>query len=153
MTKQSPEFIVTVSGPHIAGKDLLADYLTAHLLHLYGGNTAPDAAEQEKLRKALGGMIVSGATIKLQAVTVQSSPVVDFEQLVNQTKIRRMKLKELGFAQRTLNCFIGENITTVEDLLARTEYELLRVPNLGRRSLNDVKDCLARFGLALKSKT
>lgn len=51
---------------------------------------------------------------------------------------------------RTTNCLRAANIYTINDLIARTEHELLKVPNLGRRAVNEIKEQLASVGLQLK---
>jgi DNA-directed RNA polymerase subunit alpha len=56
---------------------------------------------------------------------------------------------ELDLSVRSCNCLKAENIHLVGDLIQRTETELLRTPNLGRRSLGEIKDALAARGLAL----
>lgn len=51
---------------------------------------------------------------------------------------------------RCLNVFRSEGIKTVGDLVKKTKGELLRTPNFGRKSLNEVKKVLDKFGLRLK---
>ncbi|MEK7769226.1 MAG: DNA-directed RNA polymerase subunit alpha C-terminal domain-containing protein, partial [Pseudomonadota bacterium] len=50
------------------------------------------------------------------------------------------------------NCLKAENIYYIGDLIQRTETELLRTPNLGRKSLNEIKEVLASHGLTLGMK-
>jgi DNA-directed RNA polymerase subunit alpha len=50
---------------------------------------------------------------------------------------------------RSSNCLKAENIYLVGDLIQHTETELLRTPNLGRKSLTEIKDALAALGLTL----
>ena len=58
---------------------------------------------------------------------------------------------DLDLTVRSSNCLKAENIYLVGDLVQRTETELLRAPNLGRRSLNEIKDALAARGLTLNT--
>jgi DNA-directed RNA polymerase alpha subunit len=50
---------------------------------------------------------------------------------------------------RTFNCLKNENITRIGDLVQKTEAEILRMPNFGRKSLNEIKEMLAEMGLHL----
>ncbi|MEW5891949.1 MAG: DNA-directed RNA polymerase subunit alpha [Pseudomonadota bacterium] len=59
---------------------------------------------------------------------------------------------ELELTVRSANCLKAENIYYIGDLIQRTENELLKTPNLGRKSLNEIKDVLAARGLTLGMK-
>jgi DNA-directed RNA polymerase subunit alpha len=59
---------------------------------------------------------------------------------------------ELELTVRSANCLKAENIYYIGDLIQRTETELLKTPNLGRKSLNEIKDVLAARGLTLGMK-
>ena len=59
---------------------------------------------------------------------------------------------ELELTVRSANCLKAENIYYIGDLIQRTENELLKTPNLGRKSLNEIKDVLASRGLTLGMK-
>jgi DNA-directed RNA polymerase subunit alpha len=50
---------------------------------------------------------------------------------------------------RSANCLKAENINYIGDLIQRTEVELLRTPNLGKKSLTEIKEVLESHGLAL----
>jgi DNA-directed RNA polymerase alpha subunit len=56
----------------------------------------------------------------------------------------------LGLHIRTENCLLSENINTIQQLIETPALELFKIPNLGRKSLRDIKDCLADKGLELK---
>jgi DNA-directed RNA polymerase alpha subunit len=58
----------------------------------------------------------------------------------------------LNMNVRTSNCLISEQIYTVGDLIQKSERELLRAPNLGRKTLNDIKYTLNDWGLKLNTK-
>lgn len=58
-------------------------------------------------------------------------------------------IEELGLTVRTNNCLKCENIYLVGDLLHQTEMDLLRTPNIGRKSLVEIKDMLQANGLSL----
>ena len=59
---------------------------------------------------------------------------------------------ELELTVRSANCLKAENIYYIGDLIRRTENELLKTPNLGRKSLNEIKEVLASRGLTLGMK-
>ena len=59
---------------------------------------------------------------------------------------------DLELTVRSANCLKAENIYYIGDLIQRTENELLKTPNLGRKSLNEIKDVLAARGLTLGQK-
>lgn len=59
---------------------------------------------------------------------------------------------ELELTVRSANCLKGEQIYYIGDLIQRTENELLKTPNLGRKSLNEIKEVLAAHGLTLGMK-
>jgi DNA-directed RNA polymerase subunit alpha len=59
---------------------------------------------------------------------------------------------DLELTVRSANCLKAENIYYIGDLIQRTETELLKTPNLGRKSLNEIKEVLASKGLSLGMK-
>ena len=59
---------------------------------------------------------------------------------------------ELELTVRSANCLKAENIYYIGDLIQRTENELLKTPNLGRKSLNEIKEVLASRGLTLGAR-
>ncbi len=59
---------------------------------------------------------------------------------------------DLELTVRSANCLKAENIYYIGDLIQRTETELLKTPNLGRKSLNEIKEVLALRGLAMGMK-
>jgi DNA-directed RNA polymerase subunit alpha len=59
---------------------------------------------------------------------------------------------DLELTVRSANCLKAENIYFIGDLIQRTENELLKTPNLGRKSLNEIKEVLASRGLSLGMK-
>lgn len=59
---------------------------------------------------------------------------------------------ELELTVRSANCLKAENIYYIGDLIQRTEMELLKTPNLGKKSLTEIKDVLATKGLSLGMK-
>ena len=66
-------------------------------------------------------------------------------------KVLEMTIEELEFTQRPLNCLKRANINTVEELTQKSEEEMMKVRNFGKKSLDEVKDKLADLGLSLRS--
>ncbi len=61
-------------------------------------------------------------------------------------------IDDLELTVRSANCLKAENIFYIGDLIQRTETELLKTPNLGKKSLTEIKDVLAQHGLSLGMK-
>jgi len=59
------------------------------------------------------------------------------------------KVDELELSVRSANCLKNDNIVYIGDLVQKTEAEMLRTPNFGRKSLNEIKEVLAQMGLRL----
>jgi len=73
-------------------------------------------------------------------------PPVDIDPVLMQP------VDDLELTVRSANCLKAENIYYIGDLVQRTEAELLKTPNLGKKSLTEIKDVLAKFNLALGTK-
>ena len=58
-------------------------------------------------------------------------------------------VEDLELTVRSANCLKAENVHYIGDLIQRSEMELLKTPNLGKKSLNEIKDVLAAHGLSL----
>jgi DNA-directed RNA polymerase subunit alpha len=69
------------------------------------------------------------------------------ELLFNAALLR--KVDELELSVRSANCLKNDNIVYIGDLIQKTEAEMLRTPNFGRKSLNEIKEVLATLGLHL----
>lgn len=65
--------------------------------------------------------------------------------------VKKMTIEELDLSVRSFNCLKRANINTVEDLTNKTEEEMIKVRNLGRKSLEEVEHKLAMMGLSLAS--
>ena len=66
-------------------------------------------------------------------------------------KVLDLTIEELDLSVRSFNCLKRANINTVADLISKTEEEMMKVRNLGRKSLEEVINKLAMMGLALAS--
>lgn len=80
-----------------------------------------------------------------------NSTVVEKEPTA-QTKMLDMTIEELDLSVRSFNCLKRANINTVGDLISKTEDEMIKVRNLGHKSLEEVVHKLAMMGLSLASE-
>lgn len=78
--------------------------------------------------------------------------VVDKPVQVTIDPVLLRPVDDLELTVRSANCLKAENIYYIGDLIQRTETELLKTPNLGRKSLNEIKEVLASRGLTLGMK-
>ena len=82
---------------------------------------------------------------------------VEFEEVVTKEddekaqlkKVLNMSVNEIELSVRAANCLNNANITTVGQLAMKTEQEMLKYRNFGKKSLNEIKDKLAALGLSL----
>jgi len=84
--------------------------------------------------------------------TIGSKSTVVEKAETQRDKVLEMTIEELDLSVRSFNCLKRANINTVEDLISKTEDEMIKVRNLGRKSLEEVIHKLAMMGLALQSE-
>ena len=77
---------------------------------------------------------------------------VEHQKSVQVDPLLLRPVDDLELTVRSANCLKAENIYYIGDLIQRTENELLKTPNLGRKSLNEIKEVLAARGLTLGMK-
>ncbi len=85
--------------------------------------------------------------INFEEPTTVVSEVHAEEPAFNKNLLR--KVEELELSVRSANCLKNDNIIYIGDLVQKTEAEMLRTPNFGRKSLNEIKEVLAQMGLHL----
>ena len=81
----------------------------------------------------------------------------DPQEIVQETKVVEpqfnknllKKVDELELSVRSMNCLKNDNIIYIGDLVQKTEPEMLRTPNFGRKSLNEIKEVLSTMSLYL----
>jgi len=109
------------------------------------------------------GTVDPEETVKLAATILhdQLSVFVDFEKVNDKVievvvpvepefdPVLLRPVDDLELTVRSANCLKAENIFYIGDLIQRTEVELLKTPNLGKKSLTEIKDILALKGLSL----
>ena len=104
----------------------------------------------------------SAAILKhhLDVFDLASSESVEFEDFVKKSsdeqnslrKLFNMSVNEIELSVRAANCLNNANIMTVGDLVMKTEAEMLKYRNFGKKSLNEIKDKLEEIGLSLGMK-
>jgi DNA-directed RNA polymerase subunit alpha len=82
---------------------------------------------------------------------IQFEEVVDKqdEEKVKLKKLLNMSVNEIELSVRAANCLNNANITTVGQLAMKTESDMLKYRNFGKKSLNEIKDKLVQLGLGL----
>lgn len=83
--------------------------------------------------------------------TMGSESTVKEKVETQRDKVLEMTIEELDLSVRSFNCLKRANINTVEDLIGKTQDEMIKVRNLGRKSLEEVEHKLAMMGLSLAS--
>ena len=66
-------------------------------------------------------------------------------------KYQEMSIEELDLSVRSYNCLKRANIITVQELTQKTEDDMMKVRNLGKKSLKEVRDKLKALGLSFKT--
>ena len=95
------------------------------------------------------GMAMSAGVPQMAGIAVPSTgaePETDANQL---NRYLLKKVDELELSVRSANCLKNDNIIYIGDLVQKTEAEMLRTPNFGRKSLNEIKEVLSSMGLRL----
>ncbi len=103
---------------------------------------------------SLGAKILSdhlSLFVDLSEMTSTKSTVVEKAE-AQRDKVLEMTIEELDLSVRSFNCLKRAGINTVEDLLVKTEEDMMKVRNLGRKSLEEVIQKLGDMGLSLSSE-
>ena len=82
---------------------------------------------------------------------ISNTDVIVDKPTEQRDKVLEMTIEELDLSVRSFNCLKRANINTVGDLISKTEDEMIKVRNLGRKSLEEVVHKLAMMGLSLAS--
>ena len=86
--------------------------------------------------------------INFEEVAEQTEEISE-RGLDKQNEILNRSVEELELSVRSYNCLKNANIQTIAELVQKTEAEMLRTKNFGRKSLNEIKEILANMGLSL----
>ena len=82
-------------------------------------------------------------------IEFDETPAGVSEENVKLKKLLNMSVNEIELSVRAANCLNNANITTVGQLAQKTEAEMLKYRNFGKKSLNEIKDKLQQLGLGL----
>ncbi len=110
------------------------------------GAIAPEEAVRQSAR-----ILVEQLSV-FAALEGTSEPILSQRTSPSVDPILLRPVDDLELTVRSANCLKAENIYYIGDLIQRTENELLKTPNLGRKSLNEIKEVLASRGLTLGMK-
>ena len=93
----------------------------------------------------------------------QLKPFINFDEPETEVEVEKeelpfnrnllKKVEELELSVRSANCLKNDNIIYIGDLVQKTEAEMLRTPNFGRKSLNEIKEVLVKMGIHLGMET
>lgn len=112
------------------------------------GTTKPDEAVS-LAAKIMNDLLVLFVDLSEDA---KNTEIVKEKEESKKEKVLEMSIEDLDLSVRSYNCLKRAGINTVEDLANKTEEEMMKVRNLGRKSLDEVKYKLHALGLALKEE-
>ena len=131
--------------PTRVGHDASYDQLS--LTITTDGSVAP----QEALALA-AHLLVEHLNLFVEIKSIVEDVEVIAESKVETTnKFQNMTIDDLELSVRSFNCLKRAGIQTVEELIQKTEEDMMKVRNLGKKSLKEVKEVLASYGLSFKS--
>ena len=155
LINSNPATIMT--DPDVADKTYI-EPITLEVLEKIIKKEKPDA-----ILPTMGGQTALNLAMEAvkYAATIMQHQLAVFvdEELVSRKEKRKDKydfdplllrsIEELELTVRSTNCLKAENIFLIGDLIQRSEMDLLKTPNLGKKSLNEIKDELASRGLSM----
>ena len=125
------------------------------------------ATDYDKLTMVVetNGVVTPEDAVALAARILQDQlkPFINFDEPESEVEVEKeelpfnrnllKKVEELELSVRSANCLKNDNIVYIGDLVQKTEAEMLRTPNFGRKSLNEIKEVLAKMGIHLGMDT
>lgn len=106
------------------------------------GTVTPDDAIREAAT-VLQGQLAAFVELRGDDSVIRETRAMDIDPILLRP------VDDLELTVRSANCLKAENIYYIGDLIQRTEVELLKTPNLGKKSLTEIKDVLASHGLSM----
>ncbi|HZJ81985.1 MAG: DNA-directed RNA polymerase subunit alpha [Halothiobacillaceae bacterium] len=104
----------------------------------------------ENVIRQAAGILVDQVSVLVELKAEEAEPVEEQAPAVDPVLLR--PVDDLELTVRSANCLKAESIYYIGDLIQRSEMELLKTPNLGKKSLTEIKDVLAKQGLSLGQK-
>ena len=141
--------------PNISPREFMLRLMRDTTLPLEDRFTAAQAAlplVHPKLASGRGTASASGRNKRTFADIKATPQQIEQPKTPQVDPILLRPVDDLELTVRSANCLKAENIYYIGDLIQRTETELLKTPNLGRKSLNEIKEVLASRGLTLGMK-
>ena len=83
--------------------------------------------------------------------SVEHMEILYERELETKERAMEMTVEELELTQRSRNCLKRAGINTIEELISKTEDDLMKVRNLGKKSLAEIKEKLAEMNFSLRS--
>jgi hypothetical protein len=107
----------------------------------------------EKINRLDGSGLVSTTTVRnLEYRALRHLRLRSFSPWGVDVFTEDTRVENLNLSVRTCNCLRNANIQTVKDLISKTEKELLKSKNFGKKSVNEIKDLLDYYGFQLKDQ-
>ena len=139
-------------------KSFLRKYLKSEVMLGRFNKIAPN--EFSEAQKYLSGTLEAEEVLRISATILQHQlsafaelgrleEVIEEKEEAKIDPVMMRPVDELELTVRSANCLKAENIHYIGDLVTRMESDLLRTPNLGKKSLNEIKEVLASRGLSL----
>ena len=122
------------------------DVIEPALRLLRAHTTSADAFVDELMEQGTHAQLLQSEVERLKSVITAVQAATHNSLASDDTQ----DIRELGLTVRSENCLRAEDIHTIGELCAKTEHELMRTPNLGRKSVGEIKQALTRHGRQLR---
>ncbi|MBQ9365320.1 MAG: DNA-directed RNA polymerase subunit alpha [Schwartzia sp.] len=117
------------------------------------GSIRPEEALSRAASNLISHLRIFQNMAGLPEEEIEEESVEQVEEDTDTAKIMEMTIEDLDLSVRSYNCLKRANINTVADLTVKTEEDMMKVRNLGRKSLEEVKKKLAELDLSLYHKS
>ncbi len=104
---------------------------------------------EEAISEASQILLTCYSSLSSNSIEIVKSPSIEAIETETVDAVLLRKVDELELSVRSANCLKNDNIVYIGDLVQKTESEMLKTPNFGRKSLNEIKEILSHLGLSL----